>query len=84
LFVIRPEYQVAICREHRSAVIAKSIVSHVAFQHRYIIVRNRQNIIKELCKWQQDGALAADIKGIQFSDGIIPAIPKLPIWSDSK
>jgi hypothetical protein len=66
LFVIRPEYQMAICRKYRSAVTTKFIVSYVAFQHRHIIVRNRQNIIKKSCRWQQDDALAADIKGIQF------------------
>jgi hypothetical protein len=69
----------AICRKYRSAVTAKSIVSHVVFQHRHIIVRNRQNIIKKSCKWQQNDALTTDIKGIQFPDGIIPAIPKLLI-----
>jgi hypothetical protein len=40
--------------------------------------------MEEASALQDDGSLAADVDGIRFPDGIIPAIDGLPIWSDGK
>ena len=84
LFTPLPAFRTAICREHRSAVTARSVASHVSSCHRHLAVSVRRRIADEASVLQDNGSLAADIDGIQFPDTIIHAINSLPIWSNGK
>ncbi|KAK4096688.1 hypothetical protein N658DRAFT_404715, partial [Parathielavia hyrcaniae] len=86
LFIPLPAFQIAICREHRSAVTAKSVASHVGSQHRHLAAQVRQRIVKEASALRGDGLLAADTHGIRFPGPgeVVPAIDGLPVWSDGK
>ncbi|KAK4096675.1 hypothetical protein N658DRAFT_562300, partial [Parathielavia hyrcaniae] len=86
LFIPLPAFRIAICHEHRSAVTAKSVASHVGSQHRHLAARVRQRIAEEASALQGDGSLAADTHGIRFPGPgeVVPAIDGLPVWSDGK
>jgi uncharacterized C2H2 Zn-finger protein len=83
-FIPLPAFQIAICREHRSAVTAKSVASHVSSQHRHLAAQVRQRIVEEASALRDDGSLAADTGGIRFPSEVVPAIDGLPVWSDGK
>ena len=84
LFIPLPAFRTAICREHRSAVTAKSVASHVDLCHRYLAAHIRQRIAEEAAALQADGSLAADVHSVQFPQDVIPAIDGLPVWADGK
>ena len=84
LFIQLPAFQIAICREHGSAVTAKSVRSHISSQHRHLAAVVRQRIAAEASALQDDGLLAADIGGIQFPSEVVAAIDGLPVWTDGK
>ncbi|KAK4232681.1 hypothetical protein C8A03DRAFT_20074 [Achaetomium macrosporum] len=84
LFIRLPAFQTAICREHSTAVTAKSVASHVDLQHCFLAPGDRRRIVEEASALQDDGLLAADVDSIRFPNKIIPAIDGLPIWRDGK
>ncbi|KAJ1678409.1 hypothetical protein EV182_004106, partial [Spiromyces aspiralis] len=84
LFITLPEFQVAVCREHRSAVTAKSVASHIGSRHRHLAGPVRQRIAAEASALRDDGSLAADTHGIRFPSEAVAAIDGLPVWSDGK
>jgi hypothetical protein len=84
LFVPLPAFQIAVCREHSIAVTAKSVASHVGSRHRELAAGVRQRIIEEAAALQAGGSLAADVDGVQFPRGVIPAIDGLAVWADGK
>ncbi|KAL2015345.1 hypothetical protein VTK56DRAFT_5777 [Thermocarpiscus australiensis] len=84
LFIRLPAFRVAVCREHRSAVTAASVVSHVNSYHSHSAARVRQRIAEEASALRDDGSLAADVHGIRFPSEVVVAIDGLPIWSDGK
>ncbi|KAK4117931.1 hypothetical protein N657DRAFT_685630 [Parathielavia appendiculata] len=79
-----PAFRIAICREHSSAVTAKSIASHIDLQHSHLALGDRRRIVEEASALRDDGSLAADMQDIRFPREIIPAIDGLPVWSDGK
>lgn len=64
LFIQMPTFQVAICREHRNAVTAKSIVAHVDSYHRHLAAHFRRRIAEEASALRDSGSLAADTSGV--------------------
>jgi uncharacterized C2H2 Zn-finger protein len=84
VFIPLPAFRIAICREHCSAVTAKSIASHVGSQHRHLAAQVRRRIAEEASALRDEGSLAADISGIRFPAEVVPAIEGLPVWSDGK
>jgi uncharacterized C2H2 Zn-finger protein len=83
-FIRLPAFRIAICREHRGALTAKSIASHVDSQHSHIALGDRRRIVEEASALRHDGSLAADTHDIRFPSDVVPAIDGLPIWSDGK
>ncbi|KAK4031612.1 hypothetical protein C8A01DRAFT_51362 [Parachaetomium inaequale] len=55
--------QPTICRDHRSAVTAKSVAAHINSSHRHLAVRFRQSIVEEASALRHSGSLAADSDG---------------------
>ncbi|KAK3898346.1 hypothetical protein C8A05DRAFT_19049, partial [Staphylotrichum tortipilum] len=84
LFTQLPAFQVAICREHYSAVTAKSVVSHVGSYRRHLSTYIRQRIMEKAAALQEDSSLAADVDGIRLPSTVMPAIDGLPVWADGK
>ena len=84
LFIPLPAFQIAICREHGSAVTAKSVIRHVGSQHRHLAAQVRQRIAEEAAALRDSGLLAADTHGIRFPGEVVAAIDGLPVWTDGK
>jgi hypothetical protein len=84
LFTRLPAFQVAICREHRSAVTTRSVGSHVNSQHRHLATQVRRRITEEASVFRDDGSLAADTHEIRFPNEAVPRIDGFPVWRDGK
>ncbi|KAK4116043.1 hypothetical protein N656DRAFT_786537 [Canariomyces notabilis] len=85
LFVPLPAFRTAVCREHRTAVTAKSVARHVNSHHGHLAACTRRCIVEEASALHGNGCWPAIyMTDIRFPDQVIPVIDSLPVWSDGK